>query len=529
MVPIGAIVAAVVVLVRVLNKNDDQGPTASAPAVSRGTYNWLNDGFALTFLLQLIAAPAALSLITGGLQTFNPVLLVSGLLLFTVVWPWLVCRWVLIPFGLARAAFAVASLSRFTFRSDKPGGPAMAAALALVWQQKPSAKTLAWVQERLANSTRCLQPSGVAAHAYLLAAQGRLDDARTLLNSLLDFDDRLLPRAVRIPALHWQLCDAAARGAWNEVLELCGTPSNADEPTSVSPAELKARRQRSERWGFSRAKWLFDALAKKQLQRSDAPGAFALWFFYWLSPRRLWTWSFVRQTLSARPRLEAPGAPPRPAPPPTAAGPVGVPLQSHLLLTLEPRSPRLKELSRVARAWESALDDPSLKAGLAERVVALNGGEVGAALEKIREQLEQAFSQWAENAEGALSGELPPLLDAALSRRREGLYQRLDQTVQQLERRKQEQRELPAFEEWRESLRLRALYEELVKLGGPSERQLAHGALKDTFTNFAVWLYNSRRERPVAVALFSWLRDEAARVGDDAAYKLNEKNAKCDL
>ena len=46
---------------------------------------------------------------------------------------------VLIPLGLARAAYYVAWLSRVTWRRDKPGGPAFAAALALVRQRRPSA------------------------------------------------------------------------------------------------------------------------------------------------------------------------------------------------------------------------------------------------------------------------------------------------------------------------------------------------------------------------------------------------------
>ena len=42
--------------------------------------------------------------------------------------------------------------------------------------------------------------------------------------------------------------------------------------------------------------------------------------------------------------------------------------------------------------------------------------------------------------------------------------------------------------------------------------------------NFAVWLWNDRREHALAKPIFRWLLAEAEAVGDEAAIELQRKN-----
>jgi hypothetical protein len=67
-------------------------------------------------------------------------------------------------------------------------------------------------------------------------------------------------------------------------------------------------------------------------------------------------------------------------------------------------------------------------------------------------------------------------------------------------------------------------------LGGDADaaqkarRTLAFAAVRGKLSSFAVWLFNHRRQRPLAHAILKWLLHEAERVGDSETAELQRRN-----
>jgi hypothetical protein len=499
MIPVGAIIGALVIVGRLATKQSGTSSAPATPAVktSRGSASFFNDeGAGVTVGLWLILPTLGWGLVFAAFAEGSWGSLGFGLGTLLFVHPWRIARVLFIPLGLHRAAFYTAWLSRVTWRRDKPGGPAVAAALALVHQKHPSPAALAWVDQKLATTPRSLQASGVTAMGLLAAARGQLDDARRLLESVYAFDDRLATTTLRRIAAEWLATDAAAEGDWARVRWVTGqkrTPS-------------------------SRTLWLFDALAR-QLQQEPV----TLWFWWLLAPRRLWTWRFVRTAARTPPRPRT-----RVPPPPKQLSPLGAALFSQLSL---PKAGAVgDDVVAVAQRWEAALGSDSLRTHLFERVTLLGGGVPDDALDEVRRLVEAELApRVPKDVSAPVSGPMPALIDAAVASRREALLTELEQRMDRLEARRQSKRELPPPEEWRELTLLMRTYTEAANAGGPSERALAFSTIRDRLVNFAVWLYNERMGKPVANAVFRFLQVEATLVGDEESAALNAKNANCTI
>ena len=509
MIPIGGIIAAVAIAARVASRNANGGASGGGgvrapPPVSRGSVRTSADGVAI--LTWVFCGAGALGL-PSAILSHNPWAIGLCSVCFVFTFPWWVARKVLAPLGLHRLAFYVANFSRNTWLNDKPGGPAFAAALALAHQDNASPRAIQWVEQKLNQSGKCLQPSGVGALALLEAAKGQYDSARALFDSLLQFDKRLLPRTLRLHAGQWLASDAAARGDWEKVLQVANHPQLP----------------------YSRLVALLAASARRALSRPDAPGRFGLWLAWLWAPRRLWTFLFVRKVSARALRPARPSGSPALAPLPSEAGPVAAALHRHLSLRLESGKLSGAALKSVAAEWEKVLEAPGTLLALADRCAALGGGEVNQTLAKVRELLEAELAALAERAEGGAGGETPALLKGGLSQRRDQLFDRFEQLMDQMDRRKQAKRELDAPSEWREVVALRGLYSELVAGVELPERQLVFSVVRDRLVNYAVWLYNERSERPIANAVFRFLWTEATAMGDESSAKLNQKNADCTL
>jgi hypothetical protein len=506
MVPVGAIVAVVVVALRAVNAAQNKTSTPATPAattpISRGSSTfWQDSGAAGTLVFQLILSGMVMGLVGVGLETGSGVALTFGLGAFYLLFPSWIARTVLAPLGLVRLAYATSYLSRVDWRRDKPGGPGLLAAWALAQQDKPSPSTIAWVEKRLASATTALQGSGVVAFGLLEAAKGRQDSAREWLDSVLMFDQRVAPAHVRVIAAEWLATDAAARGDWKRVKAI------AD----------------NRKWPGSRTLTLLGALAGRLLG-DPLPTNAGLWFWWLLAPRRLWTRGFVRQATAHRATVGRPEA--LPSPPDSLDA---MARATFLTLALKERpSPDASSVVEVARAWETAFGS-DVRSKLFVRATLVGGGEPDAAVEEVRQLVEAALGPLLPGRLNGLTGALPSLIESAVQTRKDAIYAQLEERMARMEQRKLDNKELPQLEEWRELLALRTLYRQACEAGTLGDHSLAHSIIRDKLVNFGVWLYNVRVEKPVANAIFRLLEAEAVALGDSDAERLNKKNGACDL
>lgn len=503
MVPVGAIIAVVLLLLRGVSALQNKGEAGPTVMVSRGSATFAgDDGAGGTVVWQLILFSTWLGATAVSLTEPAPLLIALAVVSFVALFPWWVTRKLLVPLGLARLAYGCAWLSRVTWRRDKPGGPALAAAWALARQRRPSPKTLAWVEQKLGDTPRALQGSTLVATGFLAAARGEKGEARTWLEGVLQLDERVAPTVVRRLAGEWLATDAAARGDWARVKTIA-----ADK-----------------RWTASRTLWLLEGLARRHLGE-PLPSDAGLWLWWLLAPRRLSTHGFVKQTL----RL------PRRAP----ETPVGVPEAPPSLdasaralwqavALAQRKDPVAREVELAARAWEAALGS-EVRSRLFTRATLIGGGEPDATLEELRQLVEQDLGPRVPASGLSAGGEGHALLAGALQAQKDARFADLEERVTRLDERKKAKRELPAREEWREFTALRALYEALAAGADESDRALAYSITHDRLLNFAVWLYNDRLERPLANAVFRFLEREAAKYGSDEDRRIDTKNAKCDL
>ena len=499
MIPLGPILIGLSAGLRAVNRHGAAGPT---PSTSRGTHDFWNDGGAgATVAFQLFLL---LFLIGGwvGVSEAQPVAIALGLGGGVLLFPWWVARRVLVPLGLARSAYRLAWFSRVTWRRDKPGGPALAAAWALARARAPASKDLAWVEAKLGASKRALQASSVAALGLLAAAKGQRAEARRLLESVFRFDRRIAVRAVRVISAEWLATDAASEGRWDRIEALA-----TDRSTPWTPTLLLLRQ-----------------VATLELGEPVPP--WRLWAAWLLAPHRLRTFSFVRRA-ARRPSTVETAAEGIPAPSPGFDA-LGAALHAHRAFAL--REPSAREVASFAQAWERALGEASLRDRLFQRATVLGGGDPDGALDEVRALVEAELGARATAPRDEHSASpMPELLDRALYSRREELYAELEDRMTRMNRRKQERRDLPPAEEWREFTSLTRTYEALCALGGASERAVAHSIIRDRLVNFAVWLFNVRVEKPLANAIFRYLESEAISLNDPGAAELNRENAACGL
>lgn len=509
MIPVGGIVAALVIAIRAINaaQNNKNGTpatnTAGVVQTSRGSSTfWSDPGAGGTLVWQLILFGLALGLTAVGFEAASGAALTVGMTSWVLLFPAWFARAVFAPLGFVRVAYVVAHLSRVAWRRDKPGGPAMVAAWGLAQQDKPWPSTLAWLDKKLSTSKKALQASGVVARGLLEAARGNREAARQWLDSVLLFDPRVAPTHVRSVAAEWLATDAAARGDWKRVKDIANNP----------------------KWPASRQLTLLGAIAGRML--GDAmPTSAGLWMWWLFAPRRLWTFGFVRKAAAMR---VAPQVPQASLPePPAQLDPLA--RATFLTLALERGVPAASTVLDVARAWESALDG-GLRTKLFARSMLIGGGEPDEAIAEVRGLIEEALGALLPAKLSGLGGDVPALIDTAVQSRRDRINDELEDKMERMDHRKVNAKELPQLEEWNDFMLLRGLYRQaLDAAGNQSDVSLSHSIIRDKLVNYAVWLYNVRSEKPMANAVFRMLETEAVVLGDAESERLNKKNAGCDL
>ncbi|MGK3984970.1 hypothetical protein WME99_18120 [Sorangium sp. So ce136] len=483
---------------------------------------------AVTVVLAPMTVVLALGLAAGQLWC---ALLLAPIALLIAPWP--LARRALIPLGLPRAAYYVALLSDWTWRADRRGGAALAAAWALCRARRPDPAAEAWIGERLergavgerggagergglalapgAAPQVPLRGAGVAAGAMLAAYRGDTEGARTLFESVASVDERACPREARRIAAGWLAAEAASRGDWTAVLE-------------------RARE------GGGRELSLLGAVAARLL--GEVPGevpasrAAELWLRWLAAPRRRATLPLVRRALAA-----GDGAPrPEPdEPEPCAAKIAEGDLWSravllHATLLLRPRG-RVSgdDLRRLGGAWDAALDDERAQAELRERALSLGASGAQAALGPLARAVEEDLAAALRAARVPLAewDDLGATIGRTRRRLRDELLSEVELACDALRRRVDEKRELPALAEWREWTSLRAQYEAAAGLVGTEFRRLAFPKLHSDVCHAAVWLFNTRKERAIANAMFRWLLAEAEALDDARLAGLQRGNVGC--
>lgn len=469
---------------------------------------------ALVTLAALSPGPLA----GDGLVLLIAALVVVGSLLLLAqlpYLPWHLARRVAIPLGMPRLAYALARATAIEWIRDPAGGPAFAAAWALLARKQHAPAIAAWIEAKLADGAM-LAGAGVTATGLVAASRGDRARARELLRSSLTMRVNHSPPLARAAALDWLLADAAERGAWSEAARLARDEKNLSPGSSlIAGAAARILGQPSPHDVSLRLAWLRGgrrATARPLLARALA------------RPRVM----YAAQARAAEP------------PPPASDEPEidGDPLTRALTLHLHWLSAgaeRLAEhpsaLARVTSAWEAALHDVALARKVDERM-RLHGAQGSAddTLRAIRAEVIDDLTELAATAEVPLAAldQAPPesvggQLRATLRRR---LLEEVEAASGELGRRVELKRSLSAIEEWSEFIALRRLCARATALGGLELRRLIFPKIHRDACAHAVWLWNDRDEYAVAMPVFDWLLVEAEAVEDESAIELQRKNTR---
>jgi hypothetical protein len=434
-----------------------------------------------------------------------------------------------------------------------------------MWRQAPdggAAVTAAWAACRGASpglaaetADRALARAGAVGGAHVLsagllaAARGDLEGARRLIASIawLAPPQRPgvipwlfgggIPRPVRVLAHEWLTVQDAADGRWDAIARRAGR-----QPTTRTVRLLESLAAAAAPHASPASAAATSTASGLAAKLPRPPRRLLLWLHWLLAPHRRATLPLVRAARISRTvdRAKASGAgADSPATAiasafPDSADPLADPsadaLRAHLA-TLARAAAGLSadDLGQLGAAWDRALGDPGPRLHAMERAVALGHvADAGRALTEIRAAVVADLIALARHAAlpiGSLPDSSPIVVEAARQLRHQ-LLAELELAFGALADRRAAGRALPALDEWRALLAIRAAYDEAVTMGGLDLRRLAFPHAYSELQPFACDLWNQREERLLANALFRWLREEAQAVGDAAAVEVLEQNCR---
>lgn len=416
-------------------------------------------------------------------------------------------RDVIAPWGLVKPAYYV-GWAGFGSADERSGNALLAGAVALSRRREYDPELASWLEDRI-QADRAIRGTTIVASAATAAARGDKEGARVLFESLRTLDEGVVSRAARSLAAEWLSAEAASRGAWSEVAEIGG--------------DLLAS---------GRSAWFLGAVARRLLVHPDAPGRFTLVLRWLLAPRRFDTFAILERALSVPDDAGPPDdGDAEPAADSLSPGddPLARALAAHVRL-LAAHKPSPKEIAEVGRAFDEALSAESLASHIEERGALLGAMRAPAVIGRLRDDIEDALFHLLKHHRIPLDDtevELGDIAHRAQRRLRDetlGVIEALSDAVRS---RVNEKRPLSAVDEWREWTALRIAYERGVLLGGPELRYLAFTKVHSDVCALAVWLFNTRKEKPIANAMFRFLLREATTVGDAEAIALQTKNVDC--
>ena len=419
--------------------------------------------------------------------------------------------------GWVKPSTIAAGFCLATFEHDRGGGRALAGALALASRAAHDEALATWLEGQLGEKS-ALGAAGLVASGLIAASRGQRDAARDLMTAAIHWES-IAPPVARVIAGEWLVADAGERGDWPTVMRL-GVRDGIDSPTTRFLAFAAARVRREPLIGEPSA--------------TDV----GLRWMWWRSSGRAQLRPLLAQAL-ATPRVLHFRKPP--PPPPAEPGPpvldpaafTGDPLAHaqalHALWSTTPDLERQWTPTRAAelcKAWDAAFAGPVL-ARLTERCKALavvTKPEVAAA--QLRHVVGEELAALAARAQLPL----PALQDSggigaeAAAHLRGELILGVEKLSQALRVRTKDKKALSSVEELREWNALKRAYERAATLGGLEVRRVMFPDVHLNVCNYAVWLWNDRKEFGISGPLFRWLLAEAEAVGDEEAIALQRKN-----
>lgn len=495
--PLAVILVVRLVLALAASSRDGDGPprpraTASASATLRFVLLWL------------VLLPTCVWLAVARSRTLAATVPLGVFAGIVIVWP--LARYVLAPLGFVRATYFV-TLGSWKAGDDKVGTALVAASIALHRKRDFDPEDAGWLEEKI-QAEAPLRSGAIVAAGATAAARGDREGARALFESVRTLDPEASTEVARHTAAEWLAADAAARGDWEEVIEI------GDDPA---------------RGGRSAA--FLASVAKRLLGKPDAPGRHALLQAWLLAPRRRHTIAIVERALSVPDGASLPDDDDDDTRAPAApeSDPLAKAIAEHVRI-LSMKKPTPADVVRVGRAFDAVFEEGKLPSELDGRAAELGATRAGHALACFREDVEESLFQLLKAHRIALDDtalELGVVAVSAQRRLRNETLAVIEALSDAVRGRVTERRALPAIDEWREFSALRIAYERGVALGGPELRYLAFTKVHSDVCALAVWLFNDRKERPIGNAMFRFLLAEATAVGDTEGIELQTKNVGC--
>jgi len=404
--------------------------------------------------------------------------------------------------GAGAAGGGAAWLTRRRTAAAGAGDLGPVATIARAVAQQPTPEGALRVEVQLGALPR-LDADGILAAGLLAAARGEDAAARLLIGSLEDADAMATPAGTLRGAAEYLMADALERGHFRAAAELARL--HADRSPLLrflsraavriygvylpcSPGDLKAAWRRAPG---------ADRLALAPLfERAQAAGHVT---FDDDEDRAL------EVTLPA--------------------DPLGAALVLHAASQrAEPARLRRADLTAVTTAWDRAFASGEHLRILAARAALLGGGHPDEAGAAFRDTVAREIAALARAAGLPLREDRGETARAAAYRLREALLNEFEPAAQGLRARVEEGRALPALEEWRGWLSLRALALETIRLTGQEGHRQVFGPLNSTGSRFSAWLYNARGETYLSNLIDRSLLSQAFDVASDDTVERLERN-----
>jgi hypothetical protein len=377
-------------------------------------------------------------------------------------------------------------------------GPVAAAALAAL--RDPDPPLIGRADVEIAHLPR-LEGEGILAAGLLSAARDDLPQARLLIESLADAEPLATPPAVLRAAGEFLMADALERGDFRAASDL-GRRHAEDSPL------LRFLHLASERlYG------VYLACAATELQdawkRCPDPKAIA----------------GLYERARAATRLRFDDDEDRALEVDLPKDPLGAALVLHAACHRAPAA-RLRrgDLGFLVSAWDRVYSDGEWRRILAARAALLGGGNPDEAAAAFRDTVAREIAALARASGLPLGGFKGPTAEAAAYQLRKTLLDEFEPAAQALRARVDEQRALPAADEWRAWVALRGLALEAVRLTGQEGHRQVFAPLHATGSHLSAWLYNARHENYLSNLIDRGLLSQAFDVGSDATVERLEKN-----
>jgi hypothetical protein len=468
--------------------------------------------------LDVAVSMLAVSVISLTFVVPRPQLLyLADLMCLVMLFPYPFTRFVLVPLGAAQFAFDFARLSHWRFWNDRTaGGVAMAAWASLRSKKAETAR----LEQFLASSVafypdegrgwaflrrllpRSRRVNALLAAGLLAAARDDFEGARALLKQIarepLDGRDR----TARALAVEWLCADGAERGDWREVMALSMGFSFPHTPLTLFLGCAALRIVGDERAPG-------EAELERAWRRSGCAAATAPLYERARGPRRRSVPSYVPSRADG-------------------GGDLGRALAGQLALSRGTPARPAAALVQVARAWERALEAPEMARALAGRASDLGVPTAVPVLDEVRAQVEEQLGAIALRDGVRLDDlEAGGALLARVGRRIRGeMLGQLDDAIQRITARVEDDRRLPGAVEMGELEALVEQYMAIGKFGGLETRGVAFASMHAPICAWAVWLFNERRQKRVGNAIFRFLWREAFILEDPAALELQSRNVR---